>query len=97
MLSFGGPGFASLDPRHGHMHHLSSHAVAGIPHIKQEKMGTRVSSGPIFLKKKKRGSHLDPLQLFGAFSAATQLPTLFYGLASLSLSLLPQFGLCSSL
>ena len=35
-------------------HHLSSHAVAGIPHIKQRKMGMDVSSGPIFRSKKRR-------------------------------------------
>ena len=29
-------------------HHLASHAVAGIPHIKQRKMGTGVSSEPVF-------------------------------------------------
>ena len=32
----------------------SSHAVAGVPHIKQRKMGMDVSSGPVFLSKKKR-------------------------------------------
>ena len=32
---------------------MASHAVAGVPHIKQRKMGTDVSSGLIFLKKKK--------------------------------------------
>ena len=30
----GGLGFASLDPGHGPMHRLSSHAVAGVPHVK---------------------------------------------------------------
>ena len=33
-LHFGGPGFAGSDPRRGPTHHLSSHAVAGVPHIK---------------------------------------------------------------
>ena len=33
-----------------------SHAVAGVPHIKQRKMGTDVSSGPGFLSKKRIGS-----------------------------------------
>ena len=33
---------------------LSSHAVAGIPHIKQRKMGMNVSSRSIFLGKKRR-------------------------------------------
>ena len=36
------------------MHCLSSHAVAGIPHIKERKRSTNVSSGPIFLSKKRR-------------------------------------------
>ena len=31
-----------------------SHAVAGIPHIKERKMDTDVSSGPVFLSKKRR-------------------------------------------
>ena len=35
-------------------HCLSSHAVAGIPHIKWRKMGMDVSSGPVFLSKKRR-------------------------------------------
>ena len=34
-------------------HHLKSHAAVGIPHIKYRKMGTDVSSGPVFLCKKK--------------------------------------------
>ena len=34
--------------------HLARHAVAGVPHIKQRKMGTDVSSGPGFLSKKRR-------------------------------------------
>ena len=29
-----------------------SHAVVGVPRIKQRKMGTDVSSGPVFLSKK---------------------------------------------
>ena len=32
---------------------LSKHAVVGVPHIKWRKMGTDVSSGPVFLKKEK--------------------------------------------
>ena len=36
-------------------HCLASHPVADVPHIKQRKMGTDVSSGPVFLSKKKRG------------------------------------------
>ena len=31
-----------------------SHAVVGVPHIKQRKMGMDVSSGPVFLSKKRR-------------------------------------------
>ena len=31
---------------------LVNHAVAGVPHTKQRKMGTDVSSGPVFLSKK---------------------------------------------
>ena len=34
--------------------HLTSQAVAGVPHIKQRKMGMDVKSGLIFLKKKKK-------------------------------------------
>ena len=33
---------------------VRTYAVAGVPHIKQKKMGTDVSSGPIFLSKKRR-------------------------------------------
>ena len=33
-------------------HRLASHAVVGVPHIKWRKMGTGVSSGPVFLSKK---------------------------------------------
>ena len=35
-------------------HRLASHAVIGVPHIKQRKMGMDVSSGPVFLSKKTR-------------------------------------------
>ena len=31
-----------------------SHAVVGIPHIKWRKLGTDVSSGPVFLNKKRK-------------------------------------------
>ena len=37
--------FAGLDPECGRAHHLSSHTVVGVPHIKKRKMGTEVSSG----------------------------------------------------
>ena len=40
-------------------HHLAHHAVVGIPHIKQRKMGTDVSSGPVFLKKRKKKEKCD--------------------------------------
>ena len=36
-------------------HSLASHAVVGVPHIKWRKMGTDVSSGPVFLSKKRIG------------------------------------------
>ena len=38
------------------MHRLSTHAVAGVPHIKKKKRktGMDVSPGPVFLSKKKR-------------------------------------------
>ena len=35
-------------------HRLASHAVVGVPHMKWRKMGTDVSSGPVFLSKKRR-------------------------------------------
>ena len=35
-------------------HCLASHAVVGVPHIKQRKMGMDVSSGPVFFSKKRR-------------------------------------------
>ena len=35
-------------------HHLACHAVVGVSHIKWRKMGTDVSSGPVFLSKKWR-------------------------------------------
>ena len=31
-----------------------SHAVVGVPHIKKRKMSMDVSSGPVFLSKKRR-------------------------------------------
>ena len=50
---FAGSRFASSDAGRGPMHCLSSHAVAGISHTKQRKMGTDVSPGLIFLSKKR--------------------------------------------
>ena len=49
---FSSPGFTSSDPGCGPTHSLSSHAVAGVPHKNQRKMGTDVSSGPVLLSKK---------------------------------------------
>ena len=46
---------ADLDPGYGPMHCLSSHAVAGVSPIKWRKMGTDVSSGPLFLSKRRIG------------------------------------------
>ena len=34
VLCFGGLGFPGVDPGRGPTHHSSSHAVAGVPHIK---------------------------------------------------------------
>ena len=52
---FGGQGFAGSDPRCGHgTAWQKSHAAAGVPHIKQRKMGMGVSSGPGFISKKRR-------------------------------------------
>ena len=51
MLCFGGPGFTISDSQRRPTHHLSSHAVAGIPHIKWREMDTDVNSGSIFLSK----------------------------------------------
>ena len=50
--SFGGPGIVGSDPGCRPMHGLSSHDVAGVPHIKLRKMVTNVSSGPLSLSKK---------------------------------------------
>ena len=48
------PRFHQFRSRERTLHHLASHAVAGVPHIKQRKMDTDVSSGPVFLSKKRR-------------------------------------------
>ena len=50
---FAGWRFAGWDPGCRPTHHLSSQAVVGVPHIKQRKVGMDVSSGPIFLSKKR--------------------------------------------
>ena len=47
-------GFAGSDPRCGPAHHLSSHAVVGIPYTKEKKMGMDVSSESLFLSKKRK-------------------------------------------
>ena len=46
------PGVCWFGSRCRPTYHLSSHAVAGAPHIKWRKMGIDVSSGLIFLKRK---------------------------------------------
>ena len=46
--------FRGMDPGHRLMHRLSRYGAAGLPHIKWRKMGTEVSSEPIFLSKKRR-------------------------------------------
>ena len=51
VLHFGGPGFAGSDSRRRSTHHSSSGSV---PHKKQRKIGTGVSSGTIFLTKEKK-------------------------------------------
>ena len=43
VLCVDGLEFAGSDPGHGPTHRSSSHAVAGVPHINQRKMGTDVS------------------------------------------------------
>lgn len=52
-ILFGTLGFAGSDPRHAPTHLSTSYAEAGVPHEKQRKMNTDVSSGPILLSKKK--------------------------------------------
>ena len=48
------PGVHRFGSRVRTWHRLASHAVVGVPHIKQRKMGMDVSSGPAFLSKKRR-------------------------------------------
>ena len=48
------PGVRQFGSRVQTWHHLASHAVAGIPHVKWRKMGMDVSSGPGFLSKKRK-------------------------------------------
>ena len=48
------PGVHQFRSRVQTWHRMASHAVAGIPHIKERKMGMDVSSGPVFLSKKRR-------------------------------------------
>ena len=46
------PGVCWFGSRVWTWHRLAHHAVVGVPHIKKRKMGTNVSSGLIFQKKK---------------------------------------------
>ena len=48
------PGVHRFRSRVQTRHCLASHAAVGAPHIKWRKMGTDVSSGPVFLSKKRR-------------------------------------------
>ena len=48
------PGFTGLDFRCDMAPLGKSHAVVGVPRIKWRKMGTDVSSGPVFLSKKRK-------------------------------------------
>ena len=48
------PGVLRFGSRVRMWHYLASHAVADVLHIKWRKMGTDVSSGPVFLSKKRR-------------------------------------------
>ena len=48
------PGVCQFGSQVWTWHHLTSHAVVGVPHIKQRKMGMDVSSGPVFLSRKRR-------------------------------------------
>ena len=52
------PGVRRFGSRVQTWHCLASHAVVGIPRIKQRKMGMDVSSGLIFLKKKGQNRRL---------------------------------------
>ena len=45
------PGVCQFGSRVLTWHCLASHAVVGVPHIEQRKMGMDVSSGPVFLSK----------------------------------------------
>ena len=51
-MTLGWPGVHRFGSRVWTWHPLACHAVVGIPHIKQRKMGKDVSSGPVFLSKK---------------------------------------------
>ena len=48
------PGVRWFGSRVRTWHRLASHAVVGVPHIKERKVGMDVSSGPVFLSKKRR-------------------------------------------
>ena len=83
--------FAGSNPRCSPRHYLSSHSVAGVPHIKWRKMSAAqgqsssakrglaadVSSGLVFLKKKKRKKKRDE-------NVAQRDPVGFYDLSKVS-------------
>ena len=50
----GGAGFTGSDPGADMAPLGKSHAVVGVPCIKQRKMDMDVSSGPVFLSEKRR-------------------------------------------
>ena len=53
MFCFGGREFTARDPGRRPTYAISSHAVAGVPHMNPTKMGTDVSSGLVFDTHKK--------------------------------------------
>ena len=62
------PGVHWFRPQMRTWHYMASHAVAGIPRIKERKMGTDVSSGPVFLSKKRKiGPELTSMFVFLSF------------------------------
>ena len=48
------PGVRRFGSRVWTWHGLAGHAVVGVPHIKYRKVGTDVSSEPVFLSKRRR-------------------------------------------
>ena len=51
-FAFQQPRVCGSDPRHGPMHHFSSHTVAVIPHLKWREVGTDVRSEPVLPQQK---------------------------------------------